>query len=527
MKHKIGLISATFAGVASIIGSGWLFAAYYTAKAAGPASILAWVITAIIILVLGVALAEIAAQYPKRGLLTRAVTISHGKDSGFIFALANWLGIVAVIPTEAEGSVQYIANLSPALMSMLFNTQTSQLTVVGLLATSVLIMFYFILNWWGIKLLVRANNLITVFKLIIPAVSAIAILLAAFHSSNFTSYQHSFMPYGISSVFTVIISAGIIYSFNGFQTIVAFSSEIKNPKRNIPLAIILAISICLLLYILLQVSFLGAIDPNAVAKGWHTLNFHSPLVQLTTLLGLNLVSIVLYIDAFVSPSGTGLAYTGSTGRMLCAMAQEGQAPKFFAKLHPLYNFSRRALIFNIIIAISILAVFRSWAALVTALSLFHIISYMAIPLTLKKLRATLKPDEKAFRLPFAKLFNPLLFIGISFLFIFSQYPTTLEITILTTIFYLSYLIFTSKGISEISQRFKSSCWFWLYMLVLSLISILSPPHYGGNGFLQGYNFYFSVVIVSLIMYYLSSRLGDKKVQELSSSVSEVHTESHG
>ncbi|MGJ3493186.1 hypothetical protein [Piscirickettsia salmonis] len=142
-------------------------------------------------------------------------------------------------------------------------------------------------------------------------------------------------------------------------------------------------------------------------------------------------------------------------------------------------------------------------------------------------RATLKPDEKAFRLPFAKLFNPLLFIGISFLFIFSQYPTTLEITILTTIFYLSYLIFTSKGISEISQRFKSSCWFWLYMLVLSLISILSPPHYGGNGFLQGYNFYFSVVIVSLIMYYLSSRLGDKKVQELSSSVSEVHTESHG
>ncbi|QHS28861.1 hypothetical protein GW537_06585 [Piscirickettsia salmonis] len=122
-----------------------------------------------------------------------------------------------------------------------------------------------------------------------------------------------------------------------------------------------------------------------------------------------------------------------------------------------------------------LAVFRSWAALVTALSLFHIISYMAVPLTLKKLRATLKPDEKAFRLPFARLFNPLLFIGISFLFIFSQYPTTLEITILTTVFYLGYLIFTSKGITEISQRFKSSCWFWLYMLVLSLISILSPP----------------------------------------------------
>ncbi|ODN41971.1 APC family permease [Piscirickettsia litoralis] len=406
MKHKIGLVSATFAGVASIIGSGWLFAAYYTAKEAGPASILAWIITAAIILVLGIALAEIAAQYPKRGLLTRAMTISHGKDSGFIFALANWLGIVAVIPTEAEGSVQYIANLSPTLMAALFNTQTNQLTTLGLLATSVLIMLYFILNWWGIKLLVRANNLITIFKLIIPAITAIAILLAAFHSSNFTSYQHSFMPYGISSVFTAIISAGIIYSFNGFQTIVAFSSEIKNPKRNIPLAIILAISICLLLYLLLQISFLGAVSPSNVVQGWHNLNFHSPLVQLTALLGLNFINIILYIDAFVSPSGTGLAYTGSTGRMLCAMAQEKQAPSFFAKLHPVYNFSRRALVFNIIIAISMLVVFRSWAALVTALSLFHIISYMAVPLTLKKLRHTLKPDDKAFKLPFAGLLNP-------------------------------------------------------------------------------------------------------------------------
>ncbi|WP_162039097.1 hypothetical protein [Piscirickettsia salmonis] len=52
------------------------------------------------------------------------------------------------------------------------------------------------------------------------------------------------------------------------------------------------------------------------------------------------------------------------------------------------------------------------------------------------------------------------------------------------------------------------------------------PHYGGSGFLQGYDFYLSIIITSLIMYYLSSRLGDKKVQELPSSVSQVHTESH-
>ncbi|ODN41972.1 hypothetical protein [Piscirickettsia litoralis] len=52
------------------------------------------------------------------------------------------------------------------------------------------------------------------------------------------------------------------------------------------------------------------------------------------------------------------------------------------------------------------------------------------------------------------------------------------------------------------------------MLALSLVSALSPHNYGGNGFLHGYDFYLSIVIISLVTYLLSNRLGDKKVQEL-------------
>lgn len=79
-QHKIGLIGLTAIGVGTMIGSGWLFSSYYAAKIAGPSAYLAWLITAFIILILGLSLAEISFNYPKRGLMARLLVISHNKE---------------------------------------------------------------------------------------------------------------------------------------------------------------------------------------------------------------------------------------------------------------------------------------------------------------------------------------------------------------------------------------------------------------------------------------------------------------
>lgn len=111
-----------------MIGSGWLFSAYYAAKIAGPAAYFSWVITAVITLLLGLFLAEIACHYPKRGLMARLLVISHNKEFAFVCTITTWLGLTAIIATEAAGSVQYLSSLSSTISTYLFDTALHQLT---------------------------------------------------------------------------------------------------------------------------------------------------------------------------------------------------------------------------------------------------------------------------------------------------------------------------------------------------------------------------------------------------------------
>lgn len=74
-----------------------------------------------------------------------------------------------------------------------------------------------------------------------------------------------------------------------------------------------------MIYVLLQVAFIGAVDPSMIVNGWGHLNFNSPFADLAIALGINWLVLILYADAFVSPSGTGITYTATTSRMIYGM----------------------------------------------------------------------------------------------------------------------------------------------------------------------------------------------------------------
>ena len=170
---------------------------------------------------------------------------------------------------------------------------------------------------FGIKFFARVNNSLAAIKVVLPAFIALTIIGASFNPANFTAYHGSFMPYGYNSIILAMTSAGMIYSFNGFQLCASFASEIKNPKRNLPLGMIISIILCFFIYVLLQSSFIGALDNNQLTmSGWHQLNFNSPFAQISTMLGLNVITVILYADACISPSGAGITFLGSGSRVL-------------------------------------------------------------------------------------------------------------------------------------------------------------------------------------------------------------------
>ena len=216
---------------------------------------------------------------------------------------------------------------------------------------AVLVVIYFLLNFWSVKVFAGANSAITFFKLIVPAGTAIGLMLTSFHWENFRVGVHGGPHIGnLASILTAVATSGIVFSYNGFQSPVNLAGEAHNPGRSIPIAIFGSIALSTVVYLMLQVAFLGAVAPDHLGEGWAALEYSSPFAQLALALNLNWLAILLYADAFVSPSGTGATYTATTARMIYGMQRNGTAPEVFGTVHPRFGIPRPAMWFNLVVS---------------------------------------------------------------------------------------------------------------------------------------------------------------------------------
>lgn len=497
-KKAPSLFSAIAIGVGSIIGSGWLFASYFAAKFVGPASIISWVIGAVIALLLALLLAEVATMYQETGLFSRLISITHNKDYGFIIAISNWFAMVAIIPSEAVATINYLGNAYKPVEAVMY-TPTGSLTIIGIATVWVTMAVYGLLNYWGISLLAKSNNFITTVKLVVPAATGFIFIASSFHPENFTAYHDTVVPYGVSNIFTAIVSCGIFYAFYGFSLITVFAKEIKNPQRNLPLALVGSVSVCLVIYLILQVSFIGAIDPKIIAtQGWHALDFKSPLANLAALLGLNWLVILLYADAALSPSGCGSIYVGSGARMLQGMAEDKQMPQIFARMNQKFMVSRTSLLFTLAICFIISIFFDSWQKIMVVVTVFQLISCVAVPISFMKLRKDKPTEKRAFKLPMGRITSVLSFLVVSYL-LTQCGVTPLLLSLGIHVLFLLLYCFTSYRLSfsPSLKSFLSSWSIFAYMIVVTVFGYLQD-----NGQLNSVVGLSSFVVASLIMYSL-------------------------
>ncbi|MFI0347829.1 MAG: APC family permease [Chthoniobacterales bacterium] len=384
-SKKISLFSATALSATAMIGSGWLFSAQLNARLAGNYAFLAWFLAALLVMGVGLCLAQVVTVYPVRGATTRSSALSHNSVFGMPFAFANWFGLMVSVATEAQATTQYLS--SAVQNSGLMNDDG--LSLRGKLFAIAILFFYLVVNFYGVKLLAGVNNIVTAIKIFTPIFVIILLLIAKFDKTNFTLASNSI--YHAGSALGAIVGAGLVYSYNGFQLAVAFASEIKKPKQNVPLAIIISICLIMIVYMAIQLAFMGSVPHDMLQSGWASLNFHSPLINVAMLLGLNFVVMLLMADSIVSPSGTGYAYLGATARMFYAMAAEGQMPKWtIAKLNPIYNICRRSLLINWFIVAAVLWNSQSWASLMVVVTGYNLIGYMAAPVSM----GAIKPKTK-------------------------------------------------------------------------------------------------------------------------------------
>src|SRR5207247_898778 len=135
-----------------------------------------------------------------------------------------------------------------------------------------------------------------------------------------------FSPGGAGGVLAAVSTTGIIFALLGFEQADQLAGESANPKRDIPRAVIGAICIGAIIYILLQVVFIGALPAKEIGTTWANggyTAFSGPFAQLATLVGAAGLATILYIDAVISPGGTALIYVTGTSRVSYGLSRNG------------------------------------------------------------------------------------------------------------------------------------------------------------------------------------------------------------
>ena len=503
-KKKISLFSLIMLTLSSLIGSGWLFGSWEASKIAGPAAIISWILGAVIIGLIAFNYIELGTMFPERGGMSHYAQYTHGSLLGFMAAWANWISMVTIIPIEAVASVQYMstwpwqwANWTRQFMA------GDQVSNKGLLVVFLFIIIFTLLNYWSVNLLTKFTNIISVFKLGVPILTIILLTIADFHPSNFGHSLHTFMPYGSAGIFSATTAAGIIFSYDAFQTVINMGSEIRNPKKNIKRGIVLSLVISFIIYVALQITFIGVVDPSTIAKvGWHGLNFQSPFADLAILLGIYWLSVLLYMEAFISPFGTGVSFVASCARILAAFKENEHFPKIIGKINKKYGIPRVALVVNAIISIIMVTFFRNWSILASVISTATLIAFLTGPVSVVSLRKMAPDFVRPVKLKHLNLLAPISFVLASLAAYWAMWPTTIEVILIILIGLPIYFIYEKKrGWKETRKQIKASLWLIFYLIMLAGLSYIGSTQFGGIGLIK-YPFDFIVLtLFSLVFYY--------------------------
>jgi amino acid transporter len=503
-KRSIGPLGFLFCIIGAVIGSGWLLGPFYVAKVAGPAAVISWAIGGVMMAVILITYAELSTLLPMAGGPIRYLQFSHGTMASFTISWITWLATVATAPVETLAILHYASNYLPWLMYS--ENGVALLTASGYFIAAIILLLMTVINVCGARFLAKTNNLIVFLKLSVPVLTLIVLFSLNFHIANF--HSGGFAPMGWKGILSALPTAGVVFSLMGCHAALQFSAEVKNPGRTIPLTIIGALIICTLLYILLQIAFVGALDPKDYSQGWSSLSFvgdMGPFVGLAMAIGAVWLTKILFIDAVISPYGCGLVYLGAAGRLGYAMSKNGYFPQAFVKLNKA-AVPARVMALNYVIGVLLFLPFPTWQSMMSFLVSALILGYAVGPLALNVLRQSLKDHTRPFKVPCAYVVGFLGFYFSNLIVLWTGWDVVSKMMIAILIGYVVlgwYKFKTPKSV--FSLHFLPGIWTIPYLIGLALCSYLSS--FGGTGSLRfGWDF-LAVGVLSLIIYVYAQKVG--------------------
>jgi len=389
LKRTIGLFQLTLFGVGATIGTGIFVILTDAVPEAGPAVILAFVLAGVVAGLTAICYAELAGAVPVSGSSYSYAYATLGEAVAVVVAACLLLEYGVSAAGVAVGWSQYLNELLDNLFGFTIPEDFSQAPEQG----GIFNVPAFVLIWLCALLLLRGAsesakvNAVMVLIKVAVLILFIAVGITGWNSDNLSDFS----PAGFDGITT---AAGIIFfTYIGLDAVSTAGEEVKNPRRNLPLAIIFALITVTVLYILVAIVAVSA-QPVAEFEGQEA-GLAAIMEDVT---GSTWPATVLAAGAVVSIFSVTLVVIYGQTRILFAMSRDGMIPRFFHKLNPRTLTPVHATIFVAVI-LSVLAGVVPIDFLFEMTSIGTLVAFMIVSIGVIVLRRTAPDLPRGFKVP--------------------------------------------------------------------------------------------------------------------------------
>lgn len=337
LKRELGLWSAAAIVVGTVIGSGIFLVPKTMANNVGSSQMVffIWVFGGLLSLAGALTYAELAAAMPEAGGEYIYLREAYGPLFAFIYGWTQmWVAKSGSIATLATGFFYYLANFWPqlektvAIVAVPIGPGGGPLEIrSGQLLAMAVILGLAGINYVGVRFGGGVQIAMTVVKVaLIVAVIGLGLASSAGNTANFTTATPA--AGGIAGFFAALVAA--LWAYDGWNNVAMVSSEIENPQRNLPRALILGTIAVIFIYLAANVAYFYVLSASQVAQTDRVAAEMMRKVMGSS--GAAAVSIAAMISIFAALNGSIL--TGA--RVPYAMAKDGLFFESIGRVHPRY-----------------------------------------------------------------------------------------------------------------------------------------------------------------------------------------------
>jgi amino acid transporter len=331
LKKELSSFDITSIVVGSIIGADIYITPALVAAMMGAAGIFVWIVAGIFAVVIALVFAYTSYHVPKVGGPFAFVSKAYGNFYGFLTGWAMLSAEMMALPVFAIVFTRYLNYFVELEL-------WEDLLVKGLFLFSLTFV-----NIIGVKFGGRVNDALTIVKLC-PLVLVIVsgIIFLTNNPENLIENYTPIAPLGFDNFGTALVL--VFWAFAGFEMGTIPASEVKNPKKIIPKAIVLGITMVILFYLTINFVVYGSVNWNELSRSTF------PLVLVGSLVIGYIGATIVGVGALTSVSGSSAAFSLGVSRLTYALSLKGLFPKVFSNVHKKYKTPYMALIIQAVIA---------------------------------------------------------------------------------------------------------------------------------------------------------------------------------